>query len=979
MKNIIMIIILNLILVFNTYGKDPHQINIGVLYHGEKQNVFKNWKNIEDYLNKNFDEYLVQIIPLTHEEIEENIHNRMVDFVAINPSYFVVLKYETNLLEKIATIIDKHKNKPLYGIGGVIIAKSDRVDINTLEDLVGKTVGIPNKTAGLYAYHAQLYELYKKDINAKKINFKIISSDQSKIVEAVLKGEVDVGFIRAGLIEQLAENKKIDLSKLKFINKKELKSYPFSISTDLYPGWAFCALTFTDYKIKNKMMTLLLNIDPNSDILKNTNIYGFKTPDDYLIIENILRKLRVRPFDTPLEVTLKDIYSTYKIFIQLIAVLLLIVFLLLVGLIVYNRKIKELHKKVEQDKEILDAVIEGTRAGYWVWDLPTNKVKINEQWANLLGYKLEELEPVSLQTWENLTHPEDLQKAYTVIKKHLDGEVDYYQCDIRMKHKDGHWVWVIDRGKISKRDQDGKPIEMAGTHIDITEKKLTELALMEEKEKLFIILRSIGDGVIATDSNGNIFIMNSVAEKLTGWSLEEAKGRFISDVFNIYEETTSKKMINPVEKVLETGEIHNLENSTILVSKNGEKHLIADSAAPIKGNDGEILGVVLVFRDVTEKQKLMETLTKAQKLESLGILAGGIAHDFNNILQGIFGYIEIAMNETKEEKTMKLLEKSRSAIERAKGLSNHLLTFAKGGAPIKKVQPLVPWLTDTVKFYLSGSNVAYNFKIAESLHHVSYDPNQLGRVIDNLVMNAKQAMPNGGNLEVIAENVKLDEQNVYKLKPGDYVRIIFKDTGCGIPKDIIGKIFDPFFSTKQMGSGLGLSICYSIIQRHDGAIDVESEVGKGTTFYIFLPSAKPTTYQEVQNEKDTKKTFKGKVIVMDDEEFIRDYYKNAFKMLGIETLQTKDGHEAIELYKKMKENGEKIDAIFCDLTIPGGLGGIEVVQEIRKFDSSVKIFVCSGYSDDPVMQEPLDYGFNGSIEKPFTFEKLKSVVEQYFE
>ena len=331
--------------------------------------------------------------------------------------------------------------------------------------------------------------------------------------------------------------------------------------------------------------------------------------------------------------------------------------------------------------------------------------------------------------------------------------------------------------------------------------------------------------------------MNTIAEELCGYTLEEARGKPLTSVFNIINETTREPHANPVEKVLATGQIIELENHTVIISKTGVERIIADSAAPIRQNNEDIIGVVLVFRDVTEKSKLQEILQRSQKLESLGLLAGGIAHDFNNLMGGVFGYIDLAVSVTKEDRVTAYLSNALSAIDRARGLTQQLLTFSKGGAPVQKTTVLVPLIEDVVKFALSGSNVTYKISISKDIWPCTIDETQIGQVIDNLVINAQQAMPMGGVVQIFSENIIIAAKEHPVLQKGNYVKISIKDSGIGISKKMLSCIFDPFFTTKPKGHGLGLSTSYSIINRHGGAIDVESVLDEGSTFYVYLPAS----------------------------------------------------------------------------------------------------------------------------------------------
>ncbi len=510
---------------------------------------------------------------------------------------------------------------------------------------------------------------------------------------------------------------------------------------------------------------------------------------------------------------------------------------------------------------------------------------------------------------------------------------------------------------------------------DISDRKHAADSIAAEKERLSVTLRSIGDGVITTDTQGNIDIMNKVAEELCGWNQQEASGMPLTAVFNIINENTRQPHTNPVEKVLQSGEIVELANHTAIIARDGTERIIADSAAPIKDKNNNIIGVVLVFRDITEKQRLLDIVQKNQKLESLGILAGGIAHDFNNLMCGIFGYIDMAMVSAKDAKVTQYLSKAIQTMDRARSLTQQMLTFAKGGAPVLQVTPLFPLIQETAQFALSGSNVSCRCHISEKLWPCIADKNQLCQVIDNIVINAQQSMPLGGITEITAENAPLGAQAHHTLPKGNYVRISIKDHGIGISKKIMPHIFDPFFTTKPKGHGLGLATSYSIVNRHGGTIEVESVLDEGSTFHILLPAtadAKATTAAPEITHQGS-----GRIIIMDDEEIVRETIAHMLGTMGYSVICKNDGKTALACFLEETEARHPITAMVFDLTIPGGMGGTETVKKIRAYNADIPVFVASGYADDPVMKEPLRYGFTASIGKPFKRSELAAMLEQH--
>ena len=511
---------------------------------------------------------------------------------------------------------------------------------------------------------------------------------------------------------------------------------------------------------------------------------------------------------------------------------------------------------------------------------------------------------------------------------------------------------------------------------DITQKKIAAEALATEKERLAVTLRSIGDGVITTDTEGKIVLMNRVAEEMTGWSQEETVGKPFDEVFLILNEKSRLRCENPVERVLRTGTIIGLANRTVLISKSGKERIIADSGAPIRDQESRIVGAVLVFHDITYKLKMEEELLKSQKLESIGILAGGIAHDFNNLLTAILGNISLAKLLTSSEDSIhhKLAEAEKASL-RARDLTQQLLTFSKGGAPVKKTTSIAGLIRDSSAFTLSGSKVTCLFDIPDDLWPTEVDEGQISQVINNLIINADQAMPDGGVITVTCKNVYVGNKNVLPLPHGRYILIAITDKGVGIGEENIARIFDPYFTTKESGKGLGLATVYAIIKNHEGHITVDSAIGEGTTFTIYLPASKFTAVEEIDRGTVTS-AVRGKILVMDDEENIRDVAGEILEYLGFEVEFAGDGNEAVELYKKAREDGVPFITVIMDLTIPGGMGGKETIRILREYDENITAIASSGYSNDPIMADYMGYGFSGVITKPYMVSDLERVLNE---
>ncbi len=512
---------------------------------------------------------------------------------------------------------------------------------------------------------------------------------------------------------------------------------------------------------------------------------------------------------------------------------------------------------------------------------------------------------------------------------------------------------------------------------DITELVKMQEELDAERERLAVTLRSIGDGVISADVQGRVVLLNREAEKLTGWTQAEAMGKPLPEVFQIVNEYSRETVPNPVDKVLGEGAVVGLANHTILISRDGTEQPIADSGAPIFDRQSQIIGVVLVFRNVAHEREIEDARQRADKLESIGILAGGIAHDFNNYLTGIIGNISLARLDlagTGNSEIVSLLVDAEKCSQMAKRLTGQLLTFSKGGEPVRERVDLAKLLRLTAGFCLTGSPVELKLELPDDLWPADVDEGQINQLIDNLVINAKQAMPEGGCLTVTADNVQLGQEEVGDCPAGRYVRIRFADTGTGIDPRHRAKVFDPYFTTKQNGSGIGLTSCYSIASRHNGHISVDSVLGKGTIFTVHLPAAESMDDTAPAPAPPESNRPQIRILLMDDKEFVRKICRRQLESLGHDVTCAASGEEAIDAYIQARDEQRPFDLLIFDLTVPGGMGGVRTLAKLKTMDKNVRAIAASGYSNDPVMADPEAYGFIKSLYKPFSLDTLASVL-----
>jgi PAS domain S-box-containing protein len=541
-------------------------------------------------------------------------------------------------------------------------------------------------------------------------------------------------------------------------------------------------------------------------------------------------------------------------------------------------------------------------------------------------------------------------------------------CELRLVKQDLTVYWAHLSATMA-REPDIAPICRLVIS-DISERKQTLEAL---RLKNLVFDESLAANSIA-DLNGVITEVNAMFVKIWGYAKAEAIGKPILHFFN-----------DPAEATLILTALTGTgawEGEYVAKKQDGSTFTAHSIATAVRDENGQTIGYQSSVMDITERKHSEAELLKTQKLTSVGILAGGIAHDFNNILMGVFGNISLAKKEVPPDSPgLKPLENAEKAMARAIRLTKQLLTFAKGGDPVKENICLKTIVGEVARFDLTGSNVTLVYQPAENLWWVQADKGQIQQVISNLTTNARQAMPNGGHLYITLENAEIRDDSIPPLHHAKYLKITIRDEGCGIEPRIIEQIFEPYFTTKNTGSGLGLATAYSIIKRHGGHIGVISELGKGTTFTIYLPTSESQTVPPALPPitKPAPLTHVPKLLVLDDEEFIRMIIPHWLKPLGCEVISCENGRQAVELYKQALEAGKPFDLLILDLTIPGGIGGQTVLREILALHPAARAIVSSGYAEGPIMANFSTYGFKGVLAKPYTEQQLQEVVTTVLE
>ena len=624
--------------------------------------------------------------------------------------------------------------------------------------------------------------------------------------------------------------------------------------------------------------------------------------------------------------------------------------------------------RIRESEDRFRSIFEYATDGIMIAD-PEQKtiVEVNSAICAMLGATRDELvgHPIAA------LHPtDDFPRVLETFERQLRGEITLAP-DIPMLRKDGSVFAAAVNSRMVTLG--GKPF-LLGSFRDITEQKQAEERITRSEEFVRSILDTVDEGFIVVDRDYRIITANRAYGAQAGINGESVVGRHCHEI--------SHRLPRPcfeqgeecaVRRVFETG-----EPATALhrhLGPAGATLYVETRAFPLTNTDGRVISAIETVTNITEKHLLEEERLKSQKLESIGTLAGGIAHDFNNLLQGVFGYISMAkMSIENRERSLAMLEQAEKALHLSVNLTAQLLTFSKGGKPVKQRIALSPVIENAARFAMSGSRSECRLRLAPELWQADADEGQIGQVIQNIVLNADQAMPLGGQITIAARNLPANEAFAqHGLPREDFVEIAIEDQGVGIPAQYLDKIFDPYFTTKEKGSGLGLATSYSIVRNHGGRIEARSTPGEGSAFVIFLPAVNARPEKRADRETAASPGA-ARILFMDDEEIVLRVAVEMLRLLGHEVESAERGEEAIEKFLAARAAGKPFDLVILDLTIRGGLGGAETMRRLLEIDPGVKAVVTSGYSDDAVTASYQEHGFCSILKKPFHFEELRRTV-----
>ncbi|MFP5213788.1 MAG: PAS domain S-box protein [Acidobacteriota bacterium] len=629
-------------------------------------------------------------------------------------------------------------------------------------------------------------------------------------------------------------------------------------------------------------------------------------------------------------------------------------------------KLKRIEEQLRQSEEKYRTLIDHIQDGVFIIQDETIRFA-NDAFARLIGRNSAQ-EAIGLLANDVLA-PDGKEEATERHRARMAGKEVESEYEVVMLHRDGK-AKIEANVTVGLVQYQGRPAVL-GTCKDITERKRVEKALRESEERYRQMADLLPQPVFEMDLQGKVTFANRTMFESFHYTPEDLRRGV--NVFDVIVPEDHQRLMDSIHKRLAGEKPSN--NQYTGRRRNGSTFpIIAYSSLIVR--DDRCVGLRGIVIDITERRKVEEELLRAQKLESIGVLAGGLAHDFNNILTAIIGNVSLARMQTNPaDKVFQRLEATEKACFRAKDLTQQLLTFSKGGKPVKKTLRMGDLIRESVTFALRGSNVMCEFAIADDLRFVDVDEGQMNQVLNNLAINADQAMPDGGVIRVTAENVDAGPDAPPPLKPGRYVRISIEDHGGGIPQEHLTRIFDPYFTTKQTGSGLGLATAYSVINKHNGCLTLTSQLGRGTTFHIHLPASEHESLPAA-NARPRPLAGSGRILIMDDEDIVREVLAEFLNHLGYEHASARNGFEAIALYRQGIQSGRPYDVVIMDLTIPGSMGGKEAVGHIREIDPKAKAIASSGYSNDPIMSEYKEHGFCGVLGKPYRIEELGNLLHR---
>lgn len=808
-------------------------LRFGVFAYLGEERTRERYEPLADYLNLMLLQG-VELEVLGKDDITRRIEEGSIDIVTTNPTHFLVARKRYPLTGVIATLVEQGDDMPLHMLGGVIIAAAERTDLNGLQDIRGKVVATPS-FEHMGGFRAQAFELYQAGIELPRDVERVDEViTHQEVVKAILAGKADIGFVRNGIIERMVRQGELEPGRVKIINPQDHPGFPHLASTRLYPEWPVFALPHVDERSIRQVAAALFALEANHPAARAMGMNGYTIPADYLAVEELARVLRLPPFDTPPDITLADIASRYKLWIAVLGAMAFSGSVFTWVLLVVNRRLVRSRHKATEAAERIAAIIWGTDAGTWEWNVRTGECVFNDRWASIIGRSLDELQPIDIRTWTSLAHPDDLERSQQALDDHFAGRTEYYECEARMRHKDGRWVWVLDRGKVVEWAGDGKPLRMSGTHQDITARKEAEEDARRLSTRLSMILDAASEGIYGVDTEGRTIFVNRAACNMLGWTAEDILGHH---QHNLIHHTRADGTPYPLEdcpifKSRQDGRVREVSNE-VFWRADGSSLPVEYVSSPVLNEVGEVIGGVVVFRNVSQRTRLMADLARSNM--ELEEFAYAVSHDLRQPLRMINSFttlLERKLTGSLDDEGRQYMGFVRDGARRMEQMLVSLLEYSRvGSASSVDMIPTREVLAEAMR-YLGpaidecGAEVAIHGDWPE----IRGSRDELVRLLQNLLGNAIKYRRSDGLCQIQVSGSLGREQWMLKVA----------DNGIGFPPaqtDQLFKVFQRLHPRgKQEGTGVGLALCRRIVEHHGGTIVGVSEGDdQGAIFTVTLP------------------------------------------------------------------------------------------------------------------------------------------------
>ncbi|MDA3971414.1 MAG: PAS domain S-box protein [Desulfobulbaceae bacterium] len=828
-------------------------VNIGVIAFPTKPQALAQWQPLTVVLKQAMPERDFVVIPLSHGELDRAVAARQLDFVMTNGGHYLLLRNRNGLSSPLATLASNGTGHSLTVFGGVIFSRAGQAEINTLNDIKGKTVAAV-QTESQGGYQMQAYELSRVEINLPQdVQLSTTGFPHAQVVEAVLAGDAEVGFVRSGVLEKMVREGRLDIKQLKILNRQDLPGFPLLVSTRLYPEWPFAAMPHIAENLARRVAATLLSLEENTVAARAMGIHGFVVPADYSLMEDVLRELRIPPFDLAPRFTLHDVWARYRWQNEVALLAVGVIFLLGMSVLAMYRRLAASHQlvllhqhKLQESEEKFRTLVESTSDWIWEVDQSGRYTYVSPRVEALLGYKPEEIlgkSPLDLML------PEEAQRVGKIFGEIIGKHLPLVSLENTNLHKDGRLVDLETSG-VPFFDPNGEFAGYRGIDRDITERKQTAQALTESEHRFKTILDATMDGILVADGQSKMFVTgnNAICDML-GYEMAELTRLGVEDIH-------PAKSLLEVQRQFERqmkGEI-SVAPSLPVQRKDGSVFYADVSSAPMVLAERPLL--VGVFHDVTERKQVeekirtlndeleekvqkrtqlllaaQEDLVRKEKLALLGQVAGSVGHELRNplgVMNNAVYFLQTVLTDA-DETTREYLNIIQNGVADADRIVADLLDSVRTKEPQPAAIGVGELIDQTLHTLTVPDTITVNLDIPETLPSVWVDGRQIQQVFRNLIGNSVEAMVEGGTLAI----------NALANSREGTVSVSVRDTGCGIGPEMLDRLFQPLFTTKARGIGLGMMVVKNLTEANGGSVKVESEVGKGSVFSVTLPGDIP--------------------------------------------------------------------------------------------------------------------------------------------